>query len=390
MVYLTCILGYAKKKSIPMRNYLMSGFFDKLRFHIRAGTGGSGLSKYGGRGGRGGNIYVKSKDNVSLKDLSKYVRNNTIVAGTGYDSSKHGLLGAAGEDIIINVPAGVIVYHEDGNLIGEVNECDKKLLVALGGIGGCEETNYTGQKGESHSIILDLKLISDIILVGFPNAGKSSLIRCVSNAKPKIAAYAFTTVRPHLGKIMYDDFREITIADLPGLIEGAHKNVGMGQNVLKHLERSNMLLFVIDIQGFILNSNHKWRNCLETILLLNKEIELYKPELLDKPAMLILNKMDTENAEKICNDVLPKLKNLENLKIDFPESMFPKKCLNFQNILPMSLINKDKHEIAVLKKLIRENLDKIAELAKLEENEAMKEELTKKLKKELKITTSFL
>jgi GTPase involved in cell partitioning and DNA repair len=96
----------------------MSGFFDKLRFHIKAGSGGSGLNKYGGRGGRGGDIYVRSKDDVTLKDLSKYVRSNTIVAGTGYDSSKHGILGAAGEDIIINVPTGVIVYHENGSLIG--------------------------------------------------------------------------------------------------------------------------------------------------------------------------------------------------------------------------------------------------------------------------------
>jgi GTPase involved in cell partitioning and DNA repair len=186
---------------------------------------------------------------------------------------------------------------------------------------------------------------------------------------------------------MYNDLREITIADLPGLIEGAHRNAGMGHNFLKHLERSKMLLFVIDIQGFILNSNYKWRNCLETVLLLNKEIELYKPELLDKPAMLVLNKMDTENAQEILKDVLPKLENLEKFKSTLPQHMCPKKVLSFKNILPMSLINKDKDEILTLKRFIRENLDKMNELEILNDNdERAEDKLLNKLKRELKIT----
>ncbi|XP_031789505.1 GTP-binding protein 10 homolog [Nasonia vitripennis] len=391
MVYLTHILGYAKKVTKIHRKFLRSGFTDKLRFHIKAGTGGSGLAQYGGIGGRGGDVYVRAKEGFLLKDLSKYVSKKTLSAGTGFDSTKKGILGQAGEDLIINVPPGVTVYHENGSIIGEVNEAEKKLVVALGGVGGCKETQFSGQRGESHHITLDLKLISDVALVGFPNAGKSTLIRTVSNAKPKIAEYPFTTVKPHLGTIYYPDFREITITDLPGLIEGAHRNVGMGHAFLKHLERSKMLLFVIDIQGFRLSASHTKRNCLETVLLLNKEIELYNPELLNKPAMLVLNKMDTPNAKKLCDELKPKLENLKEVSDDYPDQVCPDKVLEFEDILTLSLINKDKDEMNRLKTVIRENLDKIHEVENLKLEEEMPEEkLVKKLKSQLKITAPTL
>ncbi|XP_058807500.1 GTP-binding protein 10 homolog [Phymastichus coffea] len=393
MVYLTRIVGYAKKAHFkPQRKYLQSGFLDLLRFHVRGGTGGSGLSKYGGIGGRGGDVIVRAKEGITLRDLSKYVQNKELVAGTGFDSTKKGILGIAGEDIIINVPSGVIVYNEQTKtVIGEVNEPDKTLVVALGGVGGCAETNYSGQRGESYHIILDLKLISDIALVGFPNAGKSTLIRSVSNAKPKIAEYPFTTVRPHLGKIIYPDFREILIADLPGLIEGAHKNIGKGHSFLKHLERTKLLLFIIDIQGFRLSPKHCLRNALETVLLLNKEIEFYKPELLSLPAILLLNKMDTKNASKILDNIKPKLENLDNYRSEFPDDICPEQTLKFENILPVSLINKDKDEMKLIKDTLRMNLDKIQELKDLKIEKEMPElKLVRKLKRHMTLHAPVL
>ncbi|KAJ8687547.1 hypothetical protein QAD02_023341 [Eretmocerus hayati] len=391
MVYLTRILGYATKEHRPVRRFLKSGFVDKIRLHVKAGSGGSGLPKYGGTGGRGGDIIVRAKEGITLNDVSKYVKSKTLAAGTGYDSSKNGLIGVAGEDLIINVPPGVEVYHENGTLIGEVNEPDKKLSVALGGVGGCPETNYSAQKGESHHIILDLKLICDVALVGFPNAGKSTLIRSISNARPKVAEYPFTTMRPHLGKILYPDLREILIADLPGLIEGAHKNVGMGHEFLKHLERSKMLLLIVDIQGFRLSPRHAKRNCLETVLLLNKEIELYKPELLDLPAILVMNKFDTKGAKDICEKVKPKLENLKSFKDEFPEEICPEKVLEFEEILTTSLISKDKEEINKLKETLRKTLDKHQEIEDLKVEDEMPEyKLIKKLKRQLSNTAPTL
>ena len=198
-------------------------------------------------------------------------------------------------------------------------------------------------------------------------------------------------MKPHVGKIVYPDLREITIADLPGLIEGAHKNIGMGHDFLKHLERSKMLLFVIDIQGFQLSPRHERRSCLETVLLLNKEIELYKPELLNLPAMLVLNKMDTNRAKILCEEFKPKLENLKDFRSEFPEDVYPEKVLEFKNILPMSLVERDKDAINNLKKVIRENLDEIQE----KEQEIIEEEmpeykLVQKLKRQLKLNAPTL
>nr|XP_031827053.1 GTP-binding protein 10 homolog isoform X2 [Nomia melanderi] len=261
----------------------------------------------------------------------------------------------------MKIMSNLVMYIYVVNNVGEVNSDGAKLLVAKGGTGGCESTGYCGLKGENRSIILDLKLIADVGLVGFPNAGKSTFLNVVSKAKPKIASYPFTTIKPQIGTISYKDYRQISIADLPGLIEGAHINKGMGHRFLKHVERTKLLLFIVDIQGFQLSYKHTHRTCLETVLLLNKEIELYKPDLLERPSMLLVNKMDTKDSNKMFDEIKSKLKNLSEIVSEFDESMQPEKVLQFDDILPTSLISMNANEINEIKDNIRGIIDKYEE-----------------------------
>lgn len=237
-------------------------------------------------------------------------------------------------------------------------------MVAEGGLGGKLLTNFLPLKGQKRVIRLDLKLIADVGLVGFPNAGKSSLLSQISHAKPEIADYAFTTLKPELGKIMYHDFKQISVADLPGLIEGAHMNKGMGHKFLKHIERTRQLLFVVDISGFQLSSKTKYRTAFETIILLTKELELYKEELQMKPALLAVNKMDLPNAQDKFHELISQLQNPKALLHLFEKNMIPEKTVTFQHIIPISAITGE--GIEELKNCIRKSLDEHAR----QENEA--------------------
>ncbi|RLU19466.1 hypothetical protein DMN91_008023 [Ooceraea biroi] len=358
MVLLTPVLGCVKK--LP-RKYLRSKFIDTLRIRVTGGTGGSGLPRYGGLGGAGGNVYFVAKDRLLLENVAKTLKIKQVKADAGKDSNKRGIIGVPGQDKTISVPCGVMVYNENGVLLGELNKEDSKLLVAKGGKGGCEQTGYCGVKGESQTVKLDLKLIADVGLVGFPNAGKSTFLAAVSSAKPKIANYPFTTIRPRLGIMNYMDYRRITVADLPGLIEGAHLNIGMGHNFLKHVERTKLLLFIVDVQGFQLSAKHMRRSCLETVVLLNKEIELYKPDLLKMPTAIIINKMDTDNADGILEEIKPMLENLSEYVATCPEEIQPNQVVRFDDILSASLIMKNDREITTIKERIRDILDKYEE-----------------------------
>ena len=179
-------------------------------------------------------------------------------------------MGENGTDIIIQSPVGVSVVTDAGQVLGDLVKHDDTVCVARGGQGGCNNTNYCGLRGQARSVKMDMKLIADVGFVGFPNAGKSTLLKAISRARPKIASYPFTTIQPNLGIVEYNDLRRIRLADLPGLIEGASYNVGMGHRFLKHVERCSLLLFIVDINGFQFKSNSQHRSASETVALLSK------------------------------------------------------------------------------------------------------------------------
>ncbi|XP_064105533.1 GTP-binding protein 10 homolog [Macrobrachium nipponense] len=171
---------------------------------------------------------------------------------------KFGGVGGKGGDVYVEAIAG------------ETNKIGDKILVAKGGAGGSPANQFNGQHGQALNLTLELKLIADIGLVGFPNAGKSTLLKAISRAKPKIASYPFTTIRPNIGIVEYPDKRQISIADLPGLVEGSWANMGMGHKFLRHVERTNLLLYIVDINGFKMGPQYPHRTPIENVILLNK------------------------------------------------------------------------------------------------------------------------
>jgi len=245
------------------------------------------------------------------------------------------------------------------------------------GSGGCSGSSFIGHKGSVRNITLDLKIIADIGLVGFPNAGKSTLLKAISNARPKIASYPFTTIMPQIGVLEYSDYRQITVADLPGLIENAHKNIGMGHQFLKHVERTRLLMLIVDINGFQLSQKHQRRNCIENVYSLNKELELYDSTLLEKPSILLVNKMDIDGSidkfieyENYFNDL-----SLAVEKI--PEDIRPEKLLTFERVIPISA--KMYQEVDKVKEEIRDVIDALdrrnAEDIETKVNEKLKKKL---------------
>ncbi|XP_064195247.1 GTP-binding protein 10 isoform X1 [Anguilla rostrata] len=348
-------------------------FVDNLRLYVRGGSGGMGLPRLGGQGGKGGSIWVTAKDGLTLKKIKDKYPHRRFVAGTGANSSVHALKGENGEDVEILAPVGIVVTTDEGAVIGELNAEGEKVLVAKGGIGGAHYSGFLPSKGKARQIRLDLKLIADVGLVGFPNAGKSSLLSTLSHAKPQIANYPFTTLRPEIGKIMYDDYRQVSVADLPGLIEGAHMNKGMGHKFLKHVERTKQLMFVVDICGFQLSSKTPFRSAFETVQLLTKELELYKEELLSKPALLVVNKMDLPEAEMLLQELLDQLQNQDDYKSLLPEDLVPKSGLGFRHVVPISAATG--LGVEELKACIRGSLDEQAAAQTEEERTRRVQEL---------------
>lgn len=344
MVHLTCALHFTKRK-----------FIDSVRIYTRGGNGGNGLPKYGGVGGKGGDVYAEAVDGFTLRNLKDKFPRQRFMGGKGEDSKSYRILGNPGEDIIIQCPPGVTAVTDKHRVLGDLNKKGDRVLLAKGGVGGGPYNDYLGQRGQAHSLTLDLKLLADVGFVGFPNAGKSTLLKALSRAKPKIASYPFTTIEPNVGILQYEDLRTISAADLPGLIEGAHYNYGMGHKFLKHCLRTKLLLFVVDIDGFQLSPQSEPRTAFETIILLNKELELYDEELIAKPALLAINKIDNDEDGSKFQELKLKLENMGESLHSVSEELRPSNVINFQSTIAISAAQKQ--NIPVLKEKIRHLID---------------------------------
>ena len=301
-------------------------FIDYAEVEIAAGNGGDGAiafrrEKYvpkggpsGGNGGNGGNIILKADPNLfTLLDF-RYKRKYKAQNGEpGGNSRKDGKIG---EDVVIKIPVGTIVKNaETGKVIFDLNKVNEEIVLAKGGKGGKGNSNFAtptnqaprkaepGKEGESLKVIFELKLIADVGLVGFPNAGKSTLISRISAAKPKIADYPFTTLTPNLGIVKYKEYKSFTVADIPGIIEGAHEGKGLGLKFLKHIERTRILLFLIDITS---------DNYQKEYDILFNELKSYSKKLADKKKIISLSKADLAVDRDLKKIAKKKLKNSDS------------------------------------------------------------------------------
>jgi len=284
-------------------------FVDYVKIYVKAGDGGRGCvsfrrEKYvprggpdGGDGGKGGDVIIKASSD--LHTLLYYRYKKIYKAERGEHGKGSNMTGRDGEDLIIKVPVGTVIKNMETNkIIADLDEEGKSIVIAKGGRGGLGNTHFAtptnqapryaqpGQKGEELWIILELKLLADVGLIGLPNAGKSTLISVISSAKPKIADYPFTTLTPVLGVVKYGDHQSFVVADIPGLIEGAHRGTGLGHQFLRHVERTSMLLHLVDVSDFIDSDP------VENFEKIQKELELYNPSLIKKPLAVAGTKID--------------------------------------------------------------------------------------------------
>ena len=291
-------------------------FVDVARIRIKAGNGGNGAvafhrEKYvaaggpdGGDGGKGGDIVFRGERNLSTLMDFRYKRK--YIAQNGEDGRGSRQSGKSAEDLIIKVPIGTVIKDaETGLVIADISEEDKDYIIAKGGKGGLGNQHFAtpthqipryakpGFKGEEYDITLELKLIADVGLIGFPNVGKSTLISTISSAKPKIANYHFTTLTPVLGVVRVDEEASFVAADIPGIIEGASEGVGLGHDFLRHVERCRLLLHVVDVSGC------EGRNPIDDFKLINSELVNFSEELSKRPQIAVANKCDIATEEQI-------------------------------------------------------------------------------------------
>ena len=287
-------------------------FLDQAKIYIKAGDGGAGSASFrrekyiefggpdGGDGGNGGSVILESEGN--LNTLIDFRYRQHFKAETGKSGSKKNKTGASGEDLILKVPVGTQIYEEDNNtLIYDLTKNKEKFVVATGGKGGLGNTRFksstnrtprkktSGKKGEEFWIWLQLKVIADVGIIGLPNAGKSSFLSKCTKAKPKIANYPFTTINPNLG-VLNINHKEIVLADIPGLIEGSHKGIGLGDKFLRHIERCKTLIHLIDISE---------KDILGNYLKIKSELSKYDKKILKKTEIIIFNKLDLIDMDSI-------------------------------------------------------------------------------------------
>ena len=326
-------------------------FLDQAKINLKAGNGGSGSASFrrekyvefggpdGGDGGDGGSILFEAERN--LNTLIDYRYSQHFKAENGKAGSKKNKTGANGKDLILKVPIGTQIYEEDNNtIIYDFKKNKEKYLVAMGGKGGLGNVRFksstnraprkktNGKNGEEFWIWLQLKIIADVGIIGLPNAGKSSLLASLTRAKPKIANYPFTTINPNLGVTYYDN-KEVTLADIPGLVEGAHKGIGLGDKFLRHIERCKILLHLIDVTE---------NNLAENYQKIRSELKSYDLSLSKKKEIIYFNKSDLVE------------KNILKQKLDF----FSKKIKKKYKII--SVFKKD--DVQTIKKVLVTNINR--------------------------------
>ena len=290
-------------------------FIDQVEVQVRSGKGGDGKMSFrrealvefggpdGGDGGRGGDVVFKASEHINSL-LSLYY-DPKCYAQDGEPGQQQKMFGKRGKDLVVPVPLGTEIYDAETDLlIADITEPGQSVIVAKGGAGGFGNVHFkssvnqaptehtAGGEAVEMRLRLELKTIADAGLLGFPNAGKSSLLSALSSATPKIASYPFTTLNPIVGTVVYDDYAKVRVADVPGIIEGAAKGVGLGLAFLKHLERSKVLVYVIDMAGT--DNREPW----DDFRVLKKEIDEYSAELAERPSLVVANKMDTEAAQE--------------------------------------------------------------------------------------------
>lgn len=288
-------------------------FIDQARIYVKSGDGGDGVVRFrrekyipaggpaGGDGGRGGSVYFIVDEGLSTLMDFRYRRK--FVATSGQPGQSKNMYGKDGDDLLVKVPPGTLVKDaETGQVLLDLTVPGSKVLVLAGGRGGRGNTHFTtstrqapafaerGEPGQELWLQLELKLLADVGLVGYPNAGKSTLLSVVSAARPKIANYPFTTLVPNLGVVSLDIGHAFVIADIPGLIEGAHQGVGLGMDFLRHIERTRLILHMVDAAGV------DGRDPLDDYQKINEELRLYSPELADLPQIVVANKADLPEA----------------------------------------------------------------------------------------------
>ena len=290
---------------------IVDNFVDYVNINVRSGFGGKGSThlrreKYipkggpdGGDGGRGGHVIIRAKPQLWTLFTFKFKKH--FKAGDGGDGSGSRKSGSQGKDVIVEVPYGTIIKDSISNeVIEEINKDNTELIILEGGLGGRgnfhfkSSTNQTprysqkGISGKEMNLVLELKVLADVGLVGFPNAGKSTLLSVLSSAKPKIANYEFTTLKPNLGIVSMSDYRSFVMADIPGIIEGASEGKGLGHYFLRHIERNSILLYVIPVDTKDLKKEFD---------ILNNELKKYNPELIDKDFAVFFSKSDLMDQE---------------------------------------------------------------------------------------------
>ncbi len=320
-------------------------FIDKARIIVVSGAGGDGMvsfrrEKYvprggpsGGDGGKGGSVIVRAAANINT--LMDFRRHRKFAAKNGETGGSKNMYGASADDVVIPVPPGTMVYDvKTDELLADLTHVGQEALLVKGGRGGRGNQHFAtsavraptyaekGEPGEEKEIRLELKVLADVGLLGFPSVGKSSLIRKVSGARPEVAAYHFTTLEPHLGVVELSDERSFVMADIPGLIEGASQGVGLGYEFLRHVERTRVLIHVLDAAG------SEGRDPIEDFRAINKELEIYSPRLAEKKQIVAANKIDLiEDAEQ-----------LERLKKEITDAgyeFFPICSLSGEGIRPL-------------------------------------------------------